>query len=40
MLTRVKKKNKNDRNLHASSEPVAKTPIEKHNDVSISDAET
>ena len=34
-----KKKKKNDRTLHASSEPVAETP-ENPNDISISDAET
>ena len=34
-----KKKKKNDRTLHASSEPVADTP-ENLNDISISDAET
>src|SRR6187399_2896771 len=34
-----KKKKKNDRNLHASSEPVANTP-ENPNDISVSDAET
>ena len=35
-----KKKKENDRNLHASSEPVVEKPSENHNDVSISDAET
>ena len=34
-----KKKNKTDRTLHASSEPVIDTP-ENPNDISISDAET
>ena len=34
-----KKKKKNDRTLHASSEPVVDTP-ENPNDISISDAET
>ena len=34
-----KKKKKNDRTLHASSEPIAKPP-ENPNDISISDAET
>ena len=34
-----RKKNKNDRTLHASSEPVVDTP-ENPNDISISDAET
>ena len=34
-----KKKQKNDRTLHASSEPIAETP-ENPNDISISDAET
>ena len=34
-----KKKKKNDRNLHASSEPIAEPP-ENPNDISISDAET
>ena len=34
-----KKKKKNDRTLHASSEPVIDTP-ENPNDISISDAET
>ena len=34
-----RKKKKNDRTLHASSEPVAETP-ENPNDISISDAET
>ena len=34
-----KKKKKNDRTLHASSEPVAETP-ENPNDISISDAQT
>ena len=34
-----RKKKKNDRTLHASSEPVVDTP-EKPNDISISDAET
>ena len=34
-----KKKQKNDRTLHASSEPVANTP-ENPNDISISDAKT
>ena len=33
------KKNKNDRTLHASSEPIAEPP-ENPNDISISDAET
>ena len=33
-----KNKNKNDRNLHASSEPVVDTP-ENPNDIFISDAE-
>ena len=26
--------------MHASNEPIIRTPTEKHNDVSISDAET
>ena len=34
-----KKKNKNDRTLHASSEPNAEPP-ENPNDISISDAKT
>ena len=34
-----KKKKKNDRTLHASSEPIAEPP-ENPNDISISDAET
>ena len=34
-----RKKKKNDRTLHASSEPVVDTP-ENPNDISISDAET
>ena len=34
-----KKKKKNDRTLHASSEPIAE-PLENPNDISISDAET
>ena len=34
-----RKKKKNDRTLHASSEPIAGTP-ENPNDISISDAET
>jgi len=34
-----RKKKKNDRTLHASSEPISKTP-ENPNDISISDAET
>src|SRR3954469_23775808 len=34
-----KNKKKNDRTLHASSEPIAETP-ENPNDISISDAET
>ena len=34
-----RKKKKNDRTLHASSEPIAKTP-ENPNDISIFDAET
>ena len=34
-----KKKKKNDRTLHASSQPIAETP-ENPNDISISDAET
>ena len=34
-----RKKKKNDRNLHASSEPIAEPP-ENPNDISISDAET
>ena len=34
-----KKKKKNDRTLHASSEPVVDTPVNS-NDVYISDAET
>ena len=34
-----RKKKKNDRTLHASSEPIAETP-ENPNDISISDAET
>ena len=34
-----RKKKKNDRTLHASSEPVVETP-ENPNDISISDAET
>jgi hypothetical protein len=35
-----KRRKKNDRILHASSEPVIEKPFENHNDVSISDAET
>ena len=34
-----RKKKKNDRTLHASSEPITETP-ENPNDISISDAET
>ena len=34
-----RKKKKNDRTLHASSEPITETP-ETPNDISISDAET
>src|SRR4051812_22759532 len=34
-----RRKNKNDRTLHASSEPIAETP-ENPNDISISDVET
>ena len=34
-----KKKKKNDRTLHASSEPITET-LENPNDISISDAET
>ena len=34
-----RKKNKNDRTLHASSEPIAETP-KNPNDISISDAKT
>ena len=34
-----KKKKKNDRTLHASSDPIVETP-ENPNDISISDAET
>ena len=37
--TSKRKKKKNDRTLHASSEPVDDTP-ENPNDISISDAET
>ena len=37
--TSKKMKKKNDRTLHASSEPIAETP-ENPNDISISDAET
>ena len=35
-----KKKNKNDRTLHASSEPEVEKPPNNDNDVSISDLET
>ena len=38
-LSKKKKKNKNDRTLHASSEPEVEKPPD-NNDVSISDAET
>ena len=31
---------KNDRNLHASSEPVIEKPVERNKEVSFSDAET
>ena len=34
-----RKKNKNDRTLHASTDPIVETP-ENPNDISISDAET
>ena len=38
--SKKKKKNKNDRTLHAPSEPEVEKPRENSNDVSISDAET
>ena len=38
-LVLLRRKKKNDRTLHASSEPVIETP-ENPNDISISDAET
>ena len=39
-LSKKKKNKKNDRTLHASSEPEIEKPPDNDNDVSISDAET